>query len=439
MRNRLSRFAIHAEPVTLETYKFLGWALRWLRWTTLAVLLVITLVRPAPSRGGVPNWALILVFVGYNLVVALVQRQSPKLRSFAWVAITDLLLAALLYLVSTEPGGPLFVLFFLAVDSAAASLSLRDTLSYTVAAATIAAVVESMLPLWSSTPRDVRQLVARLVMLGLVGVGMAIVTRRLTLEHEATRHVQAEAERLAALDQLRETFISTVSHDLLTPFTAARAGLGMLETSIAERLRPDETALLQSVRHNTEYLGVMIDDLLAYNQVEAGVLHLDRKPFEMRVVVRNAVETVQTLLAEKQQTVEIDVPDPLPCNGDSRRLQQVIVNVLSNAYRYTPEGTHIVIGGTATATEIHLTVRDNGPGIPPDELEAIFRRFYRGGSPSVLAAGGSGLGMAIARGIVGLHGGRMWAESELGKGAVFHIVLPCAREGENSADEVADR
>nr|MDQ6907495.1 HAMP domain-containing histidine kinase [Chloroflexota bacterium] len=329
----MSRFTVHAEPVTLETYKFLGWALRWLRWTTLAVLLVLTLVRPAPSRGGVPNWALILVFIGYNLVVALVQRQSPHLRSFAWVAITDLVLAAVLYLVSTEPGGLLFVLFFLAVDSAAVSLTLRDTLAYTVAAATIAAVVESMLPLWSSTPRDVRQLVARLVMLGLVGVGMAIVTRRLTLEHEAARHVQVEAERLAALDQLRETFISTVSHDLLTPFTAARAGLGMLETSVAERLRPDETALLRSIRHNTEYLGVMIDDLLAYNQVEAGVLHLDRKSFEMRTVVRNAVEIVQTLLAEKKQTVAVDLPDPLPCNGDSRRLQQVIVNVLSNAYR----------------------------------------------------------------------------------------------------------
>lgn len=243
----------------------------------------------------------------------------------------------------------------------------------------------------------------------------------------ASRHAHT-----AALDQLRETFISTVSHDLLTPFTAARAGLGMLETSVAARLRPDETALLRSIRHNTEYLGVMIDDLLAYNQVEAGVLHLDRKPFEMRTVVRDAVEVVQTLLAQKRQTVAIELAEPLPCNGDSRRLQQVIVNVLSNAYRYMPEGTHIVIGGTATATAIHLTVRDNRPGIPPDELEAIFRRFYRGGSPSVMAAGGSGLGMAIARGIVGLHGGRMWAESAMGQGATFHIVLPCATLGDQA-------
>lgn len=428
--NDMGGFAALTRPVPPEMFHFLGRALRWLRWTALAVLLLITLMRPPPSRSGVPDWAFILIFVGYNLLVDLAHRRSPRLRSFAWVAITDLLVAAALYLISTEPGGPLFVLFFLAVDSAAASLSVRDTLAYTVAAATIAAVIESMLPLWSSTPRDLRQLIARIVMLGLVGAGMAIVTRRLALEHAATRRVQAEAERLAALDNVRETFIATVSHDLLTPLTAAKAGLGLLETSVADRLRPDEAGLLRTIRHNTEYLGVMIDDLLAFNQIEAGVLRLDRKPFDLRSIVGHATETVRILLAQKEQTMAVDLPAPLPCDGDSRRLLQVLVNVLSNAHRHTPEGSHIVVAGDRTPTEIHLTVRDNGPGFPPGEREAIFRRFYRGGSPSALASGGSGLGMAIARGIVELHGGRMWAESPPGGGATFHVVLPCATEGE---------
>ena len=425
----MNRFANITRPVPLETYRFLNWALRWLRWATLAVLLLITVVRPEPSRGGVPNWVLILIFAGYNLVVGLLQYWRPNLRSFAWVAFTDLLVASLLYLVSTEPGGPLFVLFFLAVDSAAASLTLRDTLVYTAVVATVAAVIESMLPLWSSTPRDIRQLVARLVMLGLVGAGMAIVTRRLTLEHDAARQIRAEAERLATLDQVRADFISTVSHELLTPLTAARAGLGMLETSALERLQPSEAELLRNVRHNTEYLGVMIDDLLTFNQIEAGVLHLDRKPFDMRTVVGGATTTVATLLAEKRQTLNVDLPESLPCVGDSRRLQQVVVNVLANAHRYTPGGTHIVIRGTTTATEVHLTVRDNGPGIPPGELEAIFRRFYRGAPPGVSAFVSSGLGLAIARGIVELHEGRMWAESDPRGGAVFHILLPCPTKG----------
>lgn len=425
----MSRFANITRPVPLETYRFLDWALRWLRWATLAVVLLLTVVRPGSSRGGVPNWVLVLIFIGYNLVVSLLQRWRPNLRSFAWVALTDLLVAAMLYLVSTEPGGPLFVLFFRAVDSAAASLTLRDTLLYTAVVAIVAAVIESMLPLWSSTPRDVRQLVARLVMLGLVGAGMAIVTRRLTLEHDAARQVQAEAERLATLDQVRADFIATVSHELLTPLTATRAGLGMLETSALDRLQPSEAELLRNIRHNTEYLGVMIDDLLAFNQIEAGVLRLDRKPFDLRAVIADATATVATLLAEKRQTLKVDLPESLPCEGDSRRLQQVMVNVLANAHRYTPEGTHIVISAAVSVSEVHLMVRDNGPGIPAGEPEAIFRRFYRGAPPGVTGFGGSGLGLAIARGIVELHEGRMWAESDPGGGAVFHILLPCPAKG----------
>ncbi|MDQ6908274.1 MAG: hypothetical protein M3176_15740, partial [Chloroflexota bacterium] len=125
MRFGTGRLAKLTGPVPPELFQFLGRALRWVRWTTLAVLLLITLMQPPPSRSGVPDWALILIFAGYNLLVDLAHRRFPVLRSFAWVAITDLVVAASLYLISTEPGGPLFVLFFLAVDSAAASLSVR--------------------------------------------------------------------------------------------------------------------------------------------------------------------------------------------------------------------------------------------------------------------------------------------------------------------------
>lgn len=426
----MDRFARFTQATQFETYQFLDRALRWLRWTTLAVLLLITLVRPAPSRGGLPNWSLVSFFILYNLFVALVQRRSPNLRSFAWVALVDLLVASALYLLSTEPGGLLFVLFFLAIDSAAAGFSLRETLAYTVVVVIAAGTIETMLPLWSSTSRDVRQLIARLVMLGLVGAGMAILTRRLALENEVAQRVRAETDRMAETDRLRSEFISTVSHDLLTPLTASQAGLGMLEVSATERLRPEERDLLSNIRVNTEYLGVMIDDLLALNEIEAGVLRLERKPLDLCTIVRGAAATVEALLAGKRQTLAIDVPGSLPCVGDARRLQQVVVNLLANAHRHTPEGTHIIVRGEATATEAHLSVRDNGPGIPAGEQEVIFRRFYRVPSPIVSAVGGSGLGLAIARGMVELHGGRMWAESETGQGATFLVVLPCPVKGD---------
>ncbi|MGI8854746.1 MAG: sensor histidine kinase [Thermomicrobiales bacterium] len=428
----MDRLALHLRPAQLETYRFLNWALRWLRWITLAVLLLITLVRPAPNRGSLPNWSLILFFIAYNLLIGLLQHWSPNLRSFAWVALLDLLVASALYLLSTEPGGPIFVLFFLAVDSAAASLTLRDTLLYTAALATIAATIETMLPLWSSTSRDIRQLISRLVMLGLVGAGMAIVSRRLALEHAAAQRNQAEAGRMEELDRLRLEFISTVSHDLLTPLTASQAGLGMLEASIAERLQPAERDLLSNIRVNTEYLGVMIDDLLALNQIEAGMLRIEHTPIDLCVIARTAAATVHTLVTEKRQMVDLDLPDTLPCLGDARRLQQVLVNLLANAHRYAPEDARIMLHGAATGAEVHLSVHDTGPGIPAGEHEAIFQRFYRVASPMVSAVGGSGLGLAIARGIVELHDGRMWAESEAGQGATFHVVLPCPVRGEEA-------
>lgn len=190
--------------------------------------------------------------------------------------------------------------------------------------------------------------------------------------------------------------------------------------SIADRLRPEERDLLQNARRNAARLDMLIDDLLAYNQLETGTLHLDREPVDLRAVTMDAISTVHSLILEKGQHLEINLPEALLGDGDPGRLEQAIVNLLANAHRYTPEGARIGIAGRAADGEILLSVSDNGPGIPEAELEAIFQRFHRLGSEET----GSGLGLAIARGIVELHGGRIWAESRPGHGATFRIILP---------------
>ncbi|MBA2278663.1 MAG: HAMP domain-containing histidine kinase [Chloroflexia bacterium] len=131
-----------------------------------------------------------------------------------------------------------------------------------------------------------------------------------------------------------------------------------------------------------------------------------------------AVASVLPLIREKGQALVVDLPEPLPVAGDPRRLEQVVVNLLANAHRHTPTSTRIAISGGVRSGDVVLSVSDDGPGIPADELEAIFERYHR------LAGTGSGLGLAIARGIVELHGGRIWAESETGRGTTIHIVLP---------------
>jgi signal transduction histidine kinase len=401
-------------------YRFLDRALFRLEAGTVAVLLIVTLARPMTGLLGIPTWGLVLVFGAYTVLANLINSHVNSPRSFLVKNMVDLPVTALVYFLAGEPGGPLFILFILTVDCAAASMTPRGTLLYTAATVVVAAGIDFILAAGSLTPTDMWPQVIRLILLALVGLGMAVVMRRLLLEREVAQSVRNQAERLEELDRLRSDFISSVSHDLRTPLTAALAGLGMLEMGMGERLPPDERGLLQDARLNVERLGLLIDDLLAINQIEAGTLRLQLQPLDLRAVALGAVPSVHAPIRQKGQALEVDLPDPLPAEGDPRRLEQVVLNLLANAHRHTPSGTRIRISGRRPDGEVLLSVSDNGPGIPVAELKPVFQRYHRIASVEA----GSGLGLAIAKGIVELHGGRIWAESEPGQGVTFHVALP---------------
>jgi signal transduction histidine kinase len=253
-----------------------------------------------------------------------------------------------------------------------------------------------------------------LALLGAVAQLAAVV-----VERERLLQAQATAIRLTELDRLRTDFIATVSHDLQTPITSIRAGLDLLETAIGEVLAPDERDLLAAVRRNVARLRVRVNALLTANQLDAGALHLDHARLDLRSATMGAVRTVQPLFLEKRQALSIDLPEPLPVVGDGHRLEEVIVNLLANAHHHTPAGTRVMVAGAVGAEGVHLRVDDSGPGVPAEDLDLIFARFHRRG-----AGGGSGLGLSIARSVVQLHGGRLWAESPHGVGTTFHLTLP---------------
>lgn len=406
-----------------ELDRFLEQTITRLRWATIAALLLISLAQPAAGRARFPDWALVLFFAGYNLLADLVRQRTPGHRAFAWIAVLDLAAVGLVYASGTQPGGPLFTLFVLAAAQTTAFMTLAGGLLYTAVLGSIAALVEPTLPGWNATVTDARAMTARLVVLGLVGVGMGTLTRRLASEQDAARTMVDAATRLEELDRLRADFVASVSHDLRTPLTATRAALGLLDTTANDRLSPDERDWLANARRNVGRLGLLIDDLLAHNQLAAGTLRLDREPLDIRSVVAEAVAAVFPLIRAKDQTLELDLPEALPCQGDSGRLEQVVMNVLANAHYHTPPGTRIAVSGRVVADEIAIEIRDDGPGIPAAEAEAVFTRFYRL-SPE---GGGSGLGLAIARGLVELHGGRIWVESAEEYGASFRIALPVSQ------------
>jgi signal transduction histidine kinase len=407
-------------PAESTLHRFLDRTLFQFEAATLVALLLITFVQPTAGRSGIPTWGLVLGYLGYSLVVELIRNRIPQLHAFLHKYVLNLLVSAFVYFLGASPGGALFVLFFLDVACATVSLTLRGSLRYTAAAITLMSVIDPTFPTWSLAHGGIQDTGVRAVMLALFGVGTAILRGRLQMEHEAAEAVRSAAERLEELDHVRSEFIETVSHELQTPLTAARAALVLLQTSTAERLQRDEQGLLDNARRNVERLGLLINDLLAHNQLEAGTLRLDREPSDLRAVVMDALSTVSPLVREKGQQLEVDLPQPLPAFVDAQQMEHVLVNLLANAHRHTPAGSRIAITGRVENRIVLLSVCDNGPGIPAEELEGIFRRFHRLGT----SENGSGLGLAICRAVVELHGGRIWAESAPGAGTTFFVALP---------------
>jgi len=236
------------------------------------------------------------------------------------------------------------------------------------------------------------------------------------LEAEETQH-QREVQHEAFTQ-----FVSTASHNLRTPLTALRLSVGAVGNSMSDRLRPDEQRLLENARRNIDRLNIHVNDLLTFNQSEADALYLESSPFDLRTIVTNAIAACYSLISEQGHVLEIDLPDPLEIEGDFRRLEQVVVNLLENALHYSPPDRPITISGRATEHKVHLLVSDGGPGIPIEHRELIFERFYRISPGS--SGSGSGLGLAIARTIVTIHGGEIWVEDSAEGGAAFHIELP---------------
>lgn len=400
-------------------------ALSWLRLTALAGMLAIALAWPMPARTGHPIIAFVLLFGAYNLVVELTRYTVPRLRSLAWVPFLDLPIAGLLYYLDTEPGGPFFVAFFLAVITAAMTLPLRGALLYTLIVVALIIAVAPSLPLWSPTPRDLRQLAARMLVLVMVGVGSVLMTRWLAHQEAMAQVVHTEARKVEELARLRTDFVASISHDLRTPLTAAQAALGFLDTTAGATLSLPERDLLANARRNVERLGMLIDDLLTANQLEAGVLQIDREPLDLRTVAADAMSAVHPLARKKRQRLEVDLSEPLPLVGDARRLEQVLVNLLANAHRHAPAGSCITITGRRGGGEARVAVLDDGHGLPPEDLQRVFDRSYRRGPE-----GGSGLGLWNARGIIALHGGRIWAENRSEGGAAFRVALPLHEQDE---------
>jgi PAS domain S-box-containing protein len=252
------------------------------------------------------------------------------------------------------------------------------------------------------------------------------VTERKLMETELQHALEMErkaAERLRDLDRLKDEFLATVSHELRTPLTAIVAFSEVLAGS--EKARDDMSPeLLEGISRNASEMVGMIEQLLDYSRLEAGKVPLEPTAILLRSEALHCIETLGDAIGTRRSAV--DVPADLEVQADERGFQRILVNLLSNAAKYSPEGSTIRVGARAQNDEVVVSVRDEGIGIPLEEQERVFERFYQ--SSTVSGKRGSGIGLSIARRYVELHGGRIWLESEPGRGSTFFFTLPFAAE-----------
>ncbi|HZU86960.1 MAG TPA: GAF domain-containing protein, partial [Anaerolineaceae bacterium] len=234
----------------------------------------------------------------------------------------------------------------------------------------------------------------------------------------------------------KSEFVSFVSHELKNPMTSIKGYTELLAAGAVGPITDAQANFLATIRSNVERMSTLVSDLADVSRIEAGRLRLDFKAHAVREAVEEVVRSLKRQIDDKGQTLELQMADDLPqVWSDRTRMVQVTTNLISNAYKYTPNGGRIIVGAevadnqwdpNGAARVVHLWVNDSGIGISPEDQKKIFTKFFRSEDPKTREAPGTGLGLNITRSLVEMQGGKIWFESEFRKGTTFHFTVPVA-------------
>ncbi len=265
-------------------------------------------------------------------------------------------------------------------------------------------------------------------------------TAELMRVNEELRRAKEAAEEAS---RLKSQFLANISHDLRTPMNGI---IGMTALALRTKLDEQQRDYLTTVLESAESLLCLLNDILDFSKIEAGKLTLEEIPFDLRELVEQTVKSLRVDAQSKGLTVnwKVDPAVPARLTGDPTRLRQILNNLVSNAIKFTERGQVDVEIKLVSATDgevfLHIAVRDTGIGIPPEKMEEIFEPFTQADGSTTRRFGGTGLGLSIASRLARMMGGRIWVESEVGKGSTFHVALRFAvaqpHAGQPAATEV---
>jgi len=263
---------------------------------------------------------------------------------------------------------------------------------------------------------------------GVVLVAMDT-TSKVRLESQLERSYEKLTQtyqELERVDRMKSQFIDVVSHELRTPLTVMRGYVDLVESDYSPKLDAKFGQKLKIIKTNTDKLYALVESMLDVSRLEKGTLEVRPEPVKLDTILEEIVEGRTKDAEQKKQTMTLTVDGQMPIMMlDRRRIRDVFNNLIDNAVKYTEEGGKVQVGARDEGKIVHIWVKDNGVGIPLENLGKIFDRFYIVAKDDLAhQVDRIGLSLPISKGIVEAHGGRLWVESQVGRGSVFHVDLP---------------
>jgi two-component system, OmpR family, phosphate regulon sensor histidine kinase PhoR len=258
-------------------------------------------------------------------------------------------------------------------------------------------------------------------------VGISPSPEGMVREDEGRRGVIAvfhDITRLKELEKIRRDFVANVSHELRTPLTTIK---GYAETLLEGALKEEVASqFVQVIKRHSDRLEKIVEDLLILSKIESKEFQLKMESLSVSDLIGDVLDFIKEPLNKKKISVSVgELPPTLLVYGDRQYLEQVLINILDNAIKYGHERGRMIISATERdQREVEISVKDDGIGIPKEDLLRVFERFYRVDKGRSHELGGTGLGLSIVKHIVQAHGGRIWVESQLGEGSTFYFTLP---------------
>ena len=249
--------------------------------------------------------------------------------------------------------------------------------------------------------------------------------RDITERKQAEETLKKANEELIKLNQMKSDIISTVSHELRTPLTSIKNAIELLATGKAGAINENQGRFLAMAVRNINRLGNIVNDFLNLSKIEAGKEEFRFSEVELSKVIQLVIATFQPQADAKSLALEMDCPTDLPTvYADPERIEQVLCNLLSNAVKFTPKGGRIILAAKSDQEIVEVIVADTGIGLSPDEQKEVFEPFYKACDSLAHTSDGTGLGLSIVKKLVEAHGGKIYLESEVGKGSRFFFTLP---------------